>query len=320
MDTIKQLAELAFATRLKRLSERLLREVSQVYRRLDIDFEARWFSLLYTLNQRQGAMAITGLARTLGLTHTAINQLATEMIKAGLLASAKGEKDERQRLLQLTNKGRDVAAQLAPVWQEIRSATRELIDSTGHDILSALAAIESKLDEQDMFERVWLRLEGRLPGKVEICDYRPAFKKYFKALNYEWLQAYFTVEPEDEKMLLDPNRLIIKKGGAVLFACVEGQVVGTAALIRHADGTFELAKMAVTPKYQGQGIGKQLLQAILKKARQAGATEIFLQTNADLTAANHLYQKFGFKVVQPGPFDARQYQRPTFTMRLDLAE
>jgi hypothetical protein len=69
MDIITELAELAFASRLKRLSERLAKDVLLLYRKLDVDFEARWFSVLYTLSP----MAVTKLAQSLVLTHMAIN-------------------------------------------------------------------------------------------------------------------------------------------------------------------------------------------------------------------------------------------------------
>lgn len=315
VDIITELQELAFASRLKRLSERLMKDVSQLYRKLDVDFEARWFSILYALN-RQSPMTVTALARTLRFTHTAANQLSTEMTKKGLLYTAKGEKDERQRFLHLSEKGRRTVEMLTPVWEEIRLATKDLIDSTGCDILSALTKIEGQLDEQDMVERVWRRLKGRPPGEVEIVEYRPAFKKHFDSLNREWLEEYFTVEKEDEKVLSDPNGKILRQGGAILFASLDEAIVGTAALIRHRDGTFELAKMAVTAKARGLGIGRTLTQAVIERARAFGAVELYLQTNAKLKAANHLYWKFGFRKTNRNPFGFLNYQRPTFIMRL----
>lgn len=72
MDIITEFAELSFASRLKRLSERLSKDVLLLCRKLDVDFEARWFSILYTLD-RQSPMAVTKLAQSLELTHTAIN-------------------------------------------------------------------------------------------------------------------------------------------------------------------------------------------------------------------------------------------------------
>lgn len=317
MDVIKELAELAFASRLKRVSERLTREVSRLYHRLDIDFEARWFAILYTLNLHS-PQAITEIAHSLGLTHTAINQLTNEMIKKHLLSSSKGKKDERKRLIYLTNEGKAIFDKLTPVWEEIRKATRELIESTGPDLLAQLTRIEDELDKQDMYERVWFRLTGNLPGEIEIREYSPALKKYFKSLNYEWLQEYFEVENTDQEYLLNPNDKIIKMGGAIFFACLDDTVVGTCALIKHQDGTLELAKMAVTKKYQNRGIGHKLIEAVIARANQAGASALYLQTNEKLEVANHLYKKFGFRRTENDPFRKSNYQRPTFIMKLDL--
>jgi len=75
LDTITELAELAFASRLKRLSERLMKDATRIYSKLNLDFESRWFTILYGLN-KQGSMTITALAQTLRLTHPAVNQLA----------------------------------------------------------------------------------------------------------------------------------------------------------------------------------------------------------------------------------------------------
>ena len=316
MDIITELAELAFASRLKRLSERLSKDVSLLYHKLDVDFEARWFSILYALN-RKSPMAVTELAQALGLTHTAINQLAKEMIKKGLLHSLKGKKDERKRMIYLADKGKKVFNKLTPVWEEILVATKQLIESPGRDILAAIGEIEKQLDEHDMYERVWIRLKGQPPGEIEIREYSPALKKSFKSLNYEWLEKYFEVEKTDEKILSDPNGKIIKNGGAIFFACIEDNVVATVALIKHRDGALELAKMAVTKKFQGRGIGGKLMQAVIDRARELGAAELYLQTNTKLKAANHLYRKFGFKKTIKSPFDPSRYNRPTFVMKLD---
>ncbi len=317
MDIITELSELAFASRLKRLSERLSKDVSRLYRNLEMDFEARWFAILYSLDQHS-PMAVTQLAQSLGLTHTAIKLLTNEMIKQGYLYSLQGKKDERQRFLFISEKGKTVAQKLAPVWEEIRLATKELIETSGCDFLSVIGKIEQKLNEQDMFDRVWLRLKGRPPGKVKIREYSPALKKYFKSLNYEWLEEYFKVEKIDKQLLSDPKGKIVKKGGSIFFACIDDQIVGTAALIKHKDGTLELAKMAVTKRFQERGLGQKLIQKIIDKARELGGDALYLQTNSKLKAANHLYQKFGFQKTNKSPFDAARYQRPTYVMKLNL--
>jgi len=317
LDIISSLAELAFASRLRRLSDRLMKDVTQIYKNLDLDFEARWFSILFALNLRS-PLKISILAYTLRLTHTAVIQLADEMINRGLVQSARGEEDERERLLSLTNKGKEIITVLTPVWEEIQLATRELIQSSGCDILSALQKIEADLDEKEMYERVWLRLKGKHPYEITLQEYTPAMKKHFKILNYEWLNEYFEVEESDEKVLADPNNKIIRQGGYILFALSAGQVIGTCALIRHNTGTFELAKMAVTKKFRGRGVGRLLLDGVLDKARSAGIKHIYLQTSPVLVSANYLYEKAGFRKTSARPFGKITYERPTIMMKLDL--
>lgn len=319
MDMIAELGELAFATRLKRLSERLMKDVSVLYKKLGVDFEPRWFAVLYTLH-KLGPMAVTELAGSLRLTHTAVNHLATEMAKTGLLKSARGTRDERQRFLILSSKGEQVLQKLTPVWEQIRLATNEMLAGTDCDLLAAFSSIEQQLDDQDMVERVWIRLKGQPPSEVEIVEYSPAFKKHFKALNYEWLEKYFQIEKEDEKILANPNAKIIKTGGAIFFACLDDKVVGTCALIKHRNDIYEIAKMAVTAKFQGRGIGRKLLQAVLTRAKKLGLTEIFLLTNERLESANHLYKKTGFQITDQNPFSAARYERSTYVMRLNLEQ
>jgi len=317
LDIISELAELAFASRLKRLSERLMKDVSLLYKNLDVDFEARWFSLLFALNYKS-PMSITDLANALGLTHTAINQLASEMINKNLVKSSKGRKDERKRLLSISEKGATVASTLSPVWEEIRLETKKLINESGCDLLPAVEKIESQLDDRNMYERVWYSLKNSLPGKLEILEYRPALKKHFFDLNKEWLQEYFEMEESDLKVLSDPNGKIIRTGGTIFFARIENNIVGTCALIKHKNGIFELAKLAVTKKFRRNGIGERLVQSIIDRAKSMNVECLYLQTSPLLKGANSLYHKHGFRRIDHNPFGEKKYTRSTFFMDLKL--
>ncbi len=317
MDLISELPELAFASRLKRLSEQLMRDVNRIYQNLQVPFEARWFTLLYTLNQHS-PMRITALAAVLRVTHTAINQSVAEMKEAGLASTSKNKEDERQCLVRITSYGKEVARKLEPVWQEIFDVTRELINCSGCDLLSGLREIENELKESSLYERVCLRLNGAYPGEIVIRPYSAKAKKYFKSLNVEWLNEYFTVEQTDLAILNDPRNKIIKPGGAILFACIGAEYAGTCALIRHPHDIFEAAKMAVSARYRGRGIGHLLMDAIIDKAKESGAQALYLRTNAALKAANHLYRKFGFRKIRQHPFRDDDYARSTYVMKLDL--
>ncbi len=317
MDTLNRLGELGLATRLKRLSERLSRDVSLVYSKLNIDFEARWFPVLYTLKKKT-EMNVTEIARELGITHTAVIQLAEELTKKGYINSEKSAKDERSRIISLSEKGKVLYNTLKPVWAKIKQANEDLLKSTSKDFLSSLAGIEKELDKKSMYERIMFLQNNSFKDEITICEYSPKMKKHFKRLNYEWLEEFFTVENEDEIILSDPRSKIINKGGKILFAIIDKKVVGTCSLIKHKNGLFELAKMAVTKKYRGHGIGKELLKTAVIKMKSIGAEDLFLLTNKNLIAANRLYKKSGFEKIAKNPFGAGKYKRDTYAMKCKI--
>ncbi|MFN0083038.1 MAG: GNAT family N-acetyltransferase [Ferruginibacter sp.] len=133
---------------------------------------------------------------------------------------------------------------------------------------------------------------------ISIIPFSENNKEYIKALNYEWLQKYFYVEPTDVEQLSDPQFHIVDKGGHIYFAGYNGKIVGTASLIKVNDTIYELAKMAVTEAYRGLGIGKILLEYCLKKAPELGASKLILYSNTKLKAAIHLYKQHCFKEVE----------------------
>ncbi len=140
---------------------------------------------------------------------------------------------------------------------------------------------------------------------VEIVDYHPQYKQAFKDLNEEWITAYFKMEASDYKALDHPDEYILNKGGYILIALKHGEPVGACALIKMENETFELAKMAVSPKVKGKGIGLQLGNAAISKAREAGAKQLYLESNTILQPAINLYYKLGFTKITgiPSPYE-----------------
>ena len=150
---------------------------------------------------------------------------------------------------------------------------------------------------------------------LTILDYEPAHQPAFRALNHEWIAHYFTIEPIDNEMLDNPEGYILAPGGHILMARYGGELVGTCALIKEHEGVYELAKMAVSPRAQGLGIGWALGQAMLGKARELGAHRVELLSNSRLGPALRLYEKLGFRHV---PVTPTAYQRTDVKMVRDL--
>jgi len=156
--------------------------------------------------------------------------------------------------------------------------------------------------------------------EVEILEYRPEYREHFRHLNLEWIEQFFSVEPPDEKVLSDPEKYVLQNGGAIFFARWQNEIVGTCALVRREPATYELAKMAVTPKAQGKHIGKKLGLAIIARARHFGASTLVLETSDRLPPALALYQHLGFVRVDPPAENRSPYQRSNVFMKLDLTQ
>lgn len=152
-DLVRRLGPLAFASRLKRLSDRLYRDMSRVYAELDTDFESRWFLVLYLLAE-QSPLGVTNVADRLGLTHPAVNQIVGAMSRHRLVHSRRDPTDERRRLLSLTPGGRRLFERLRPVWQIVSEKSRDAMTESGLDWIAALDRLEAVLDERSMYERV----------------------------------------------------------------------------------------------------------------------------------------------------------------------
>jgi ribosomal protein S18 acetylase RimI-like enzyme len=146
---------------------------------------------------------------------------------------------------------------------------------------------------------------------IEIIPYTDAQKEHIKTLNVEWLEKYFSVEPNDVISLSNPKEEILDKGGYIYYATVDGAVAGTVSLLRITDTEFELGKMAVSGNYQGYGIGNVLMQHCINEAQRLGIKKLILFSNTSLGPAIHLYRKYGFVEAA---FEAGHYKRSNIKM------
>jgi GNAT superfamily N-acetyltransferase len=157
-------------------------------------------------------------------------------------------------------------------------------------------------------------------SEVTIIEFRPKYARQFSEINREWLEEYFEVEPYDEIVLNDPRGQIIAHGGYVFFAMMDDKVVGTCALLRHAEKKYELAKMGVRKPYRGRGIGRRLTEAAIEKVRSLGADTLILATSNNLEAANRLYHSMGFHQVDIAEIGPLPYKRKSIVLRMMLSE
>lgn len=133
---------------------------------------------------------------------------------------------------------------------------------------------------------------------LEIIPFSPKLQPYFESINKAWVTRYFSLEPFDIDQLEHPEETILAKGGRILFAKIENEIIGTVGLIPKDHSTCEMIKMGVDPSAQGKGVGLALGKAILEEAGKMGFTKMSLYSNTKLKAALHLYKKLGFHEVK----------------------
>jgi N-acetylglutamate synthase-like GNAT family acetyltransferase len=157
---------------------------------------------------------------------------------------------------------------------------------------------------------------------LAIIEYRDSLAGEFAAINGEWIDAMFVLEPHDRAVLENPRAHIIDRGGTILFVEAAGLgIVGAGALML-TEGTraLELTKMGVRENARGRKAGEFILAALIGRAATLPVDELYLLTNSACEAAIHLYEKAGF--VHSADIMARfgaTYARCNVAMAYDLA-
>jgi DNA-binding MarR family transcriptional regulator len=160
MNIINESGILALSTRLQRLSEQLRKDGALLYKSFDIEFEPKWFPVIYTLHNK-GVLSIVEIANEIGYTHPSTISLLKELEKQKLIRSKKDKEDERKRLIVLTPKGQDLILKMKPVWDIISEVLNEITDNE-NNLLKAINEAESKIASQSFLQRALQLKESRL--------------------------------------------------------------------------------------------------------------------------------------------------------------
>lgn len=159
MNVIDESGILAISTRLQRLAEQLRKDGVLIYKANNIEFEPKWFPVIYTLHFKP-VLSVVEIAAEIGYTHPSTISLLKELEKEKLIRSKKDKADERKRLIMLTTKGQELIVRMKPIWEIMKAAAAEIAD-TQNNLMKAITEAEEKLKQQSFLDRA-LRLKAQI--------------------------------------------------------------------------------------------------------------------------------------------------------------
>lgn len=314
MEFYNKIGKMALGSRLRRLSEQLTDQAGKVYELYNIDMNPKWFPVFYALAEGEDK-SIMQIAHEISHSHPSVSTIVKEMVKNGVAQEISNKSDGRKNFIRLADKGRDINERIQVQYTDVNAAVENALNETQYNIWKAIEEWEFLLSQKDLLKRVEDEKKLRESKDVQVVPYQPEYQRAFKQLNEEWIKQYFKMEETDYKSLDHPEDYILNKGGHILIALYNNEPVGACALIKMDSKKYELAKMAVSPKAKGKGIGWLLGNACITKAKELGATKLYLESNTILKPAISLYHKLGFKKVTgiPSP-----YERCNIQMELEV--
>jgi putative acetyltransferase len=132
---------------------------------------------------------------------------------------------------------------------------------------------------------------------AEFDSLREILREYAQALGVDLCFQHFDQELANLPGEYAPPR------GALLLARADGEVAGCCALrpLDNADypNASEMKRLYVRNAFRGFGLGRQLAEAAMDAARQAGYACVLLDTLNDMEAARALYGDLGFQEIPP---------------------
>lgn len=154
----------AIGAQLRRLSERIDRDVGRVYAHLGITFEQRWFGVLNQIVQN-GPMAVGDLATALRITHVSVSQSLRSLEAAGYTRALPDPEDARRRLQSLTPEGAALVDRLTPLWLAMNRES-EALNREADDIAERLDRLDRALDSRSLFDRLTASVETDEPPQA----------------------------------------------------------------------------------------------------------------------------------------------------------
>ena len=138
----------------------------------------------------------------------------------------------------------------------------------------------------------------RIINKQKNCTIEPlSIEDYHKCSNIWNMKAQPLAEKWREEIVSGKRQVFIYK--------INGDFIGEGALVFDTgdpdytipDRRVYVSRMIVKKEYRNRGIGSEILEFLIKKAKESGFSEMTIGVDKDNVNALHLYRKYGFTEV-----------------------
>ena len=247
--------------------------------------------MLYELAHRDKPTA-SELAKDLGLDAGYLSRILRGFETRGLIVKAISDRDGRQSLLSITERGRQ---RFAPVETHTNDEVAAMLGSLPAPaqtrLVESMRTIETVLDGRPAQAAPYLLRPPRAGDMGWIVSRHGALY----AKEYGWDERLEALTAEIVAAFV---RNYDAKRERCWIAERDGENAGSVLLVKDSEQVARLRLLIVEPQARGLGIGARLVQECVQFARTAGYRKITLWTHSVLTAARRIYEQAGFELVE----------------------
>src|SRR5579862_84597 len=248
--------------------------------------------VLYEIGRRRLQTA-SDIGRALGLDAGYLSRVLRNFEKSGLIARTASAEDARRSYLALTLRGKKTMGALDDRSQRDVSGMLGKLDTPDQTrLIGAMHTIETLLggDQEEA------RQSGYILRAPRHGDFGWVVKRHAElyAQEYGWREPF---EGVCAQIVADFVNKFDAKRERCWIAEMDGENVGCIFAAKDSDDVARIRLLLVDPTARGLGLGARLTDECIKFARDAGYKKMTLWTHSVLTAARHIYQKTGFRLV-----------------------
>lgn len=257
---------------------------------LSSDFSLAEARILYELNA-QGSCTANTLSEKLQVDKSYMSRIVSRFASEGLISRHLSSGDKRAQILRLTQRGKEAAEYLNQESErQIEKILAPLNETERNEVHIAMLLVKRRLMQATMQITLRLFQSTRLDE-----DYMTARQLRLYELEYMLSSDVWKAYVTDGVHQLIAQLSSGENGAWILEA--NGVPSGCIAIAHAGENRAQLRFFFVESDLRGLGYGNRLMEAALNFCREKAYQSVFLWTFSRLSAARHLYAKFGFQIA-----------------------